>query len=402
MKSLDIAIIGAGPIGCHAATLLAQQGHKVTVYEEHKKVGEPIQCTGLLTKDFDKFFPNINKQEFLINTFTEVKVISKNQTLTTKQKEYLVCRTKFDQSFKNRAIQAGATIKEQHSFIRKEGRGLIIKDKQNNKEFKITPHLVIAADGPLSKTAKAYNLYEKSRKNYYGIQAVVTKQTQKDSNDSKETIKTNAPNETKHPQSQDTFNNHQFITYFNNNLCPDFFIWDVPENKNQSRVGLASKQPPKKFFDKIIKQNNYKIEHMQAGVIPIYSHKQKMQKDNCYLLGDAAGHVKATTLGGLIPGLRAAKILATKINTNTHKNGGYHRALKPLRRELLLHRLIRDLMDKFTNKDWDRLITLTKQNKIKKVFEKYSRDNPIPLTFLSLLKEPRYLYLIRHFPKLLF
>ena len=35
-KSLDIAIIGAGPVGCHAATLLAKLGHNVTVYEEHR------------------------------------------------------------------------------------------------------------------------------------------------------------------------------------------------------------------------------------------------------------------------------------------------------------------------------------------------------------------------------
>ena len=315
-----------------------------------------------------------------------------------------MCRTKFDQSFKKRAQAAGATIKTQHSFIRKEGRGLIIKNKttqnnsdhsnhqnhsnhKNHHEFKIIPDLVIAADGPLSKTAKAYGFYEKTRKNYYGIQAVVEKQ--------------HGPNNNHNTASLNHFNKDTFITYFRNDWCPDFFIWDVPENKQQSRVGLASKKPPKKFFQKFIQDNNFEIKQMQAGVIPIYSHKQKMQKDNCYLLGDAAGHVKATTLGGLIPGLRAAKILSQKIQSNTYKVGGYHKALNKLRRELLLHKIIRNLMDHFTNNDWDKLLSLVSQKKIQKVFEKYSRDNPIPLTFFSLIKEPRFLYFTRHLPKLI-
>ena len=43
-----ISIIGAGPAGSHLAYLLAKKGRKVNVYEEHKSIGDPVQCTGLV------------------------------------------------------------------------------------------------------------------------------------------------------------------------------------------------------------------------------------------------------------------------------------------------------------------------------------------------------------------
>ena len=52
---MKIAVIGAGPIGGYAASLFAKAGHQVSIYEEHATVGCPIQCTGLLTSDFDQF-----------------------------------------------------------------------------------------------------------------------------------------------------------------------------------------------------------------------------------------------------------------------------------------------------------------------------------------------------------
>ena len=63
---MKIVIIGAGPIGCYAAYLLAKEGYCVDIYENHSYVGSPIQCTGLLTSDFDLF--NFPMSSFLINT----------------------------------------------------------------------------------------------------------------------------------------------------------------------------------------------------------------------------------------------------------------------------------------------------------------------------------------------
>lgn len=366
-KSKHIAIIGGGPIGCYTAYLLATQGHNVHLYEEHAQIGKPIQCTGLLTADFDKYFPKLDKSQFLVNIFEAVKVKTQNKKIIIPQQEYLVCRTKFDSYFGRLAQKAGAKIHLNHSFRRKEGDALIIKDSKENIERTVLPDITIAADGPLSKTAKAYGIFHKERKNYYGIQALV-----------------------KIKKGKGCFDPKTFDVYFGENFCKDFFIWVVPESTTLARVGLCSKQQSKQIFDKFMQNHpGWEIEEMQAGVIPIYEHPQQLYKDNCFVVGDAAGHVKATTLGGLIPGLRAAEFLAQSIQEEKPKS--YMKKCRKLRYELKLHRMIRNSMDSFTDIDWDRLLDLTNQSKVQNILQKYSRDNPIPLVSSILLKEPRYL-----------
>ncbi len=381
---MNIAIIGAGPIGNYAGYLLAKQGHQVNIYEEHPQIGNPIQCTGLLSSDFDKF--NLPTKDFLVNTFSKITVSSPKHQTTIPQKEYLVCRTKFDQFFGKLAQKAGAKIHLQHSFLRKEeskdnkdgsqNPTLIIKNLRTKKEISIQPDIVIAADGPLSKTAKAYNFYHKKRENYFGIQAVI----------------------------KGDFSDHQAYTaLLSQSLCPDLFAWIVPESKTTARVGLGSKKNSRQLFDKFMEQHNFKkdtIQEMQAGTIPVYHPRQRLQKENCYLLGDAAGQVKATTLGGLVPGLDAAQILAKCIESkgkdNQKKGKDYKRALAPIRRRLWLHLKLRNILDKFGDEDWDKLLSLVKQEKIKKVLSTYARDNPIPLVTQLLLREPRFLYFVKY------
>ncbi len=45
----DAIVIGAGPAGLLAASEIAKKGYSVQVFEEHKQVGEPDHCAGLLS-----------------------------------------------------------------------------------------------------------------------------------------------------------------------------------------------------------------------------------------------------------------------------------------------------------------------------------------------------------------
>jgi len=126
----------------------------------------------------------------------------------------------------------------------------------------------------------------------------------------------------------------------------------------------------------------------ESGIIPLYKPKQTIQKDNVYLIGDAASQVKATTGGGIIPSLKAAHTLCDCIINKKNYN---KELMKHSGMELLLHLKIRNILNRFSDKDYDYLLNLMNQEKIKKILKKYDRDTPIPLMFNLLLREPRFM-----------
>ena len=360
---MNIAIIGAGPIGCYTGYLLAKAGNEVTIYENHPQIGSPIQCTGLLTSDFDQF--NLPTESFLVNTFNHIEVNSPGGKRTTiQQKEYLVCRIKFDNFFADIARKAGASIYVNHSFQRKEGNALIIKDVVNKIEKTITPDRVIAADGPLSPTAKAYGFYHPQRENYYGIQATVT----------------------------GNFDPATYYTYFGKQVCPGLFAWIVPESATTARVGVGTTKNTKHYFDQFMKSHNFVAQDIQAGAIPIYHPDQELQRENCYLVGDASTYVKATTLGGLVPALHQAQILSDCIISGKE----YHTEIHPVKKKMWLHLKMRRIFDKFSDADWDKLVGYINQPKILRILETHTRENPLPILLRSIVREPRFLYFAKY------
>ena len=50
-----IAIVGAGPAGSYLGHLLAKEGKDVCIFEEHSRIGSPVQCTGIVTHSIEKF-----------------------------------------------------------------------------------------------------------------------------------------------------------------------------------------------------------------------------------------------------------------------------------------------------------------------------------------------------------
>src|SRR3989338_5202906 len=126
----------------------------------------------------------------------------------------------------------------------------------------------------------------------------------------------------------------------------------------------------------------------ESGIIPLYDPKKIIQKDNVYLIGDAAAQVKATTGGGIIPSLKAAHTLCDCILNNKDYNKEFK---KSSGRELSLHLKIRNVLNKFSDEDYNKLLKLMNQEKVKKILKKYDRDTPIPFVFNLLLKEPRFL-----------
>ena len=113
------------------------------------------------------------------------------------------------------------------------------------------------------------------------------------------------------------------LVYDNENIVEFYpgvgdFAWVVPESKQIARIGLIARQKAGMLFkdfitDRIGKNYKTKIIELQGGLSPVYNPKVQTQKDNVYLVGDAASMVKATTAGGIVQGLIGAEALVNSI-----------------------------------------------------------------------------------------
>ncbi len=353
-----ITIIGAGPAGSYLASLLAEK-EEVAVFEEHEKIGVPVQCTGITTQALAESL-EINKR-FLINKITNARITSPNNNsidINLSRPNFVLNRTEFDAYLAEKAQDKGAKF-----FLNHKYKSCTRNDKKISLYFdgKIKNYqtdMLVGSDGPFSQVAKTTGLWNE-RKFAIGAQARMNMKT-----------------------------NPETVEFY---VSQGQFGWVVPEYDKTARVGIATYTSPNerfKTFLKRIRVEESKTIEYQSGMIPLYDPNVKSQDENVYLLGDAATHVKATTFGGIVQGLMAAEELSKAILHN--KN--YEKLWKKrIGRDLRVGLMIRKKLDRFSDEDYNSLVGMLNGSKAKKVLESHDRDFPLKLLVKMLVKEPRLL-----------
>lgn len=352
-----ITIVGAGPAGSRAAQILAQRGHKVTVIEEHRQIGNPVQCAGVLTNSVN----NILKipEDCIVNRIKVARIYGgaeKYIDVFMKNKNIILDRAKFDRYLAAQAESAGA------KFLLKERYLSFNKNKITTDKHKIDTDFLVGADGPSSMVAKTNNMF-RPRKYFMGLQA---------------RVKINSDLET-------------FEVFPSEGV----YGWLVPEDEHIARVGILAYDNPKAHLNKLLRRRKGKILNYNAGMIPVYDPKLNIQKENVMLIGDAATQVKATTGGGIIYGLMAAEEIVKSIELK--KN--YSQLCKNrFGFDLWLSLKIRQVLDKFSPKEYDNLINTFSKPKTKRIIQDFDRDFPSKFILHLAFTEPRllkYLFKLR-------
>jgi digeranylgeranylglycerophospholipid reductase len=350
-----ITIVGAGPVGCFAAYLLAKAGKEVQILEEHDMVGHPVQCTGLVTSSIQDVLRL--PRHTIVNQTSKSRIFAPNNSYVDvdfSKKNIVLDRRSFDQAIAEMAKRAGADILLGHRFV--NSRGNMIHARCHGKLRKVKTSILIGADGPLSQVAKANNLWGK-RNFWIGLQARVRL------------------------KNDNAIEFYPFIGAFG---------WVVPESEDTARIGVLAPTDAKAILEQFLRQrlHNPKVIDRQAGLVPIHNPSLLSERSNIFLVGDAATQVKATTGGGLIPGMIAARCLSESILAGKD----YHKLWKKgVGRSLQLHLLIRKALDRFTEEDYNRLVALCSGKKASSSLATIDRDNPMKLILSLLGSEPRML-----------
>jgi len=174
-----------------------------------------------------------------------------------------------------------------------------------------------------------------------------------------------------------------------------FFYWLIPESNGRAAVGLIADDASvarSKLDGFLCARDLEPIEYQSSAVgVHRFSSRSWARRDGerMHLIGDAAGQVKMTTVGGLVTGLRGARAAAETI-LSSNRGGAESRNLK---QELDLHLALRRMLDRFTNEDYDVLLKLLNSD-LKRVLETRNRDELTGSIWRLPLVQPRLVSLV--------
>ena len=363
----EVVIVGGSAAGLFAAYLLAREGKKVQLFDSNDVLHAPSR-TLITTSQLAEvlgFFPH----EAVVNEINQIDLFSEQRSVTIrmKQPDLVVERAAIVRLLARKALQAGVEIRSGCKFLnlepRERGVTVTVRDIRRDRveEFKATT--LIGADGTFSRVAKIAN--GNGHPTTPILQAIV-----------------NLP---------DGAQAHTTQVWFKPEDTP-YFYWLIPESQQQAVVGFITEEgkSAKIKLEKFLSRRGLKPVEIQAARIPAYTHTtrpwRRISGSDIYLVGDAAAQVKVTTVGGLVTGLRGAKVAANAIL----RQADYLKELRPLRRELSLHLLIRSVLNRFRSTDYDRMLELLNEKTID-LLGLYSRDQATRILCRILLAQPRLL-----------
>jgi geranylgeranyl reductase family protein len=286
-------IIGAGPAGCSAGEALARRGLDVAVLEEHASVGEPVDCTGVLSAEaFERF---ALPRTIVCGEITGITLHSPaGIPITHKETRplaFVVERTELDRTLAARAEAAGATLHlgTRAVGVTRHASGVMITCRDGGGETRdFAAQILILAGGPQFAFHERLGL---------GVPQVLWQSAHAEL----------AGDGLPHPQ-----------VYLGGDVAPGAFAWAVPVQRAGGpcvRVGVNSLADAPGYLRRLCAA---RFAHLapspeslapRAWVIPIVPAARTFG-ERVLAVGDAAGQVKSTSGGGIYFGMLSARCAA--------------------------------------------------------------------------------------------
>jgi flavin-dependent dehydrogenase len=364
----NVAVIGGSAAGLFTASLLARQGVRVRVFERNEAL-EPEARTLIVTHRMREMLGRAAESS-IVNEIRRFEIFTDGRaaTVALKHPDLIIERRTLIQRLADDAQAAGATLELGRRFqaMHPNGRGLVLEVERcsdGNRE-EVHAGTIVGGDGAASRVARAAGW--PALDTVPLVQAIVR-------------LPKDMPPDTARVWfvPQDT----------------PYFYWLIPESPTQGALGLIGETgtETRRHLEQFLEKRKLDAIEFQGARIPVYKGwvpvKRRVGAGSVYLVGDAAGQVKVTTVGGIVTGFRGALGVAEAI-----LSGGSSRELRTLRRELDLHLLLRRSLHDFQQSDYSRLVDLLNAPAIQSLGE-YSRDEAWKILWRICLRQPRLLLL---------
>jgi len=280
----DVLVAGGGPAGCVAAANMAGE-LDVKVLEEHPRVGEPVQCAGLVTP---RVVEMVSASDTVLNSIDGAYIHFPGGRVIELQgngvKAVVVDRGEFDRRCALLAEKAGAEVLAGRRVERVERTAEGLRARAADETFDC--RAVLAADGYRSGVARSLGLGP-ARDLVRGLEV---------------DLRTRAEDQSK------------VRVFLGNDVAPGFFAWAIPCG-DLTRVGLCvsrDRGTPQDHLSRLLDAQGWSgAERVRtySGAIPL-GHIDRTYADRLLVAGDAAGMAKPISGGGLFTGMTAGKLAA--------------------------------------------------------------------------------------------
>jgi len=362
----NVTIIGASTAGLLTAKKLADHGMAVKVFEASKQIdstSRSLIVTGHLPKLVGSIYQNS-----LVNVIRRFELYADGRVaqISLKQPDLVIERSKLLNELEIQAKQSGAEIFTNHRFLNLKPNGkqlaFSITNNGNGTPVEEYANILVGADGVFSRVAKSGGWHKPDTVPL--IQAVVKLPKNMDSNCTR--------------------------VWFLPEVTP-YFFWLIPHSLTHGVLGLIANenQKARRNLENFLDKKNLEPIEFQSAHIPIYTRwtpvHRKIGQGDVYLVGDAAGQVKASTVGGVVTGFRGAlSVVDSILNKKRNQN------LKQLRRELNLHGIIRKSLRGFSQNDYVKLLDMLNPSTMR-TLSSFNRDETPRLLFHLFLSQPKLL-----------
>ncbi len=317
-------VVGGGPAGLLSAKEASSKGEKVVVYEEHKEVGKPVQCAGLVSRSgLDEL--GVDYADVVLNEIRGARAYSPSGKVVEFKKKrgyaLVIDREKLDKEIAREAESSGVKLE---------------LGKRITSIGDFGDDVVVGADGASSQIARRLGI---NRKLLVAYQVENRMRTDLD-----------------------------FVELHFGSFAPGFFAWVIPVDENLVRMGLAynpekaneiegyNPESALKFFAKL-RGYPWNPTSKVSGLIPIYDGKPAVY-GNVALVGDAAAQVKASTGGGIVIGGICARILGRVVGEGMPLSEYESRWKARFSKELSLHLAVHKFYSSLSDSDFEELFDL--------------------------------------------
>ena len=298
----DVLVVGAGPAGSAAAERMAEAGFRVGLLEEHEEVGVPVNCSGIIgVEAFDRFqIP----QELVRHSLRRVSFHSPSGLrwgfAADEVLAHTVVRSELDQFLARRACSAGAELLLSHRVssivVDETGAELtvdIARSEEDTERTRLRARAVILATGagiPLLRKMGFHRLPQW----VLGVQSEVAMSVE------------------------------EVEVYLGRKWAPEGFAWVIPLGEHRAKVGLLCQSDGPQTLRRFVSRPDIAgrlagdMGSIACSILPL-GFLPKSYSDRVLVVGEAAGHIKATTCGGIYYGMLTAGLAAEVLADALHR-----------------------------------------------------------------------------------